>query len=139
MKKFLMCGLCAVFVFLTTSTRADALYLHLPITEHFPGVEYETEETYGIGWTQEKPVVWGLQPIAGGYHNSHHATSLYIGLYHEWKVSNLVSYGVGGILLTGYDDMAPILPSPFVFVEVWRFRGYMLPGVVNLTVDIVRW
>ncbi|MDN5850802.1 MAG: hypothetical protein L0H63_14390 [Nitrococcus sp.] len=116
----------------------ETLYLHLPATEHFPGVSYVTEKNWGIGWTHNKALVLGLRPVAGAYYNSEARFSAYVGVYREWRVNDLVSYGIGGIVVSGY-HWAPVVPMPVAFVQLWRVRANVFPGAVNVTLDLVSW
>lgn len=122
----------------TTSARSDTVYLHLPVTKHLLNIPHETENTLGVGWTRSESVFWSLRPIGGFYRNSGYELSLYAGLYKSWKMNDWIDYSVGVLIITGY-DWAPILPTPVAFIEVWRFRAVLVPGVFNLTLDILEW
>lgn len=113
----------ALLLFIPATVAAE-VYVHLPVTKHYAGVEYETEDTYGVGYQHETSGDW--DPLVGVYRNSNYDTSAYAGVLHDegW-------YGYGAAAITGYKY--PVLPAPFAFVDVGRFRVLALPGVVNVT------
>lgn len=100
------------------------IFIHLPVTEHYGGIPHQTEKTIGIGYQFETDGYW--DPVIGAYRNSNFDLTTYGGYLHDsgW-------WGWGGVALTGYKY--PVIPAPFAFVDVWRFRVIVLPGVVNVT------
>lgn len=97
-------------------------YVHLPLTEHYAGVEYETERTIGIGWENGE---W----TAGAYRNSNRELSIYGGM-----VRDKGRWGYGLVAITGYKY--PVTPAPFLFLDAGPFRIVALPGVINVTLYI---
>lgn len=139
MKYFLI----TIIFFMNTIAYAQpsSVYVHLPLTRHFPGVSYKTQNNWGLGLQIDHDVVFGFKPLGGVYYNSNRKISIYAGLQ-KWIYSptTYLHFGVGGVLVTGYQPrLPPIVPFPFIYVELWRLRAIVIPGAVNLTFDLLRW
>lgn len=123
-------------VFFSTVSFADSVYFHLPVTEHWPGVSYETENNYGIGWQRDAEVIGNWSPMAGVYNNSQDNAAFYAGLYKEFPINDYMRYGYGGMLVTGY-SYGPVIPVPVGYVEIGPVRILAIPGAFNVTLTVL--
>lgn len=132
-----------IFLFINTIAHAQpsSVYLHLPVTRHFPGVPYKTQNNWGLGVQIDQDIVLGFKPLGGVYYNSNRKISVYVGLQkYIYSPTNYLHFGAGGALVTGYQPhFPPVVPFPFIYVELWRLRAIVIPGAVNLTINLVQW
>lgn len=111
-----------IFLMLLPLSAHAGWYVHLPITEHYAGLPYETEHTVGLGWE-------GGGWTAGAYRNSNRELSIYGGL-----IEDKGRWGYGFVAITGYKY--PVTPAPFLFLDAGPLRFVALPGVINVTLAL---
>lgn len=118
-----MKALAALLALLPVTVLAEP-YVHLPVSEHYADVSYETEDNWGMGYKFETTGGW--DPVVGGYYNSNRDLSVYVGALMDrgW-------WGYGSVAITGYKRI--VTPAPVAFIDAGRVRLMLLPGVVNLT------